>query len=116
MRRRPVAHGLGIACLIAGLISGTAVRAPAAPTTDALALHVANSSAALQRYRTTHALNDLRAATLEMESAVNLDAITPQTLVDQRRALVRGWALLLEAIDSSYDPTYDANDPKNRIK
>jgi hypothetical protein len=47
-------------------------------------------------------------------AAGNLNGLKPNTFVAQRRTLIQGWAELFKAIDDSYDPTYDPDDPKNR--
>lgn len=109
--RRPWACAV---CAIIFVIAGSPIATATSPASDELSTHVDGSSRALQAYARSHAFSDLRAAVNEMEAAVNLHALKPDTFVNQRRTLVRGWAQVLKAIERSYDPTYDPNDPNNR--
>jgi hypothetical protein len=41
-------------------------------------------------------------------------SLTPENYIPTRRLIVRMWAKVLRAIEDTYDPTYDPNDPKER--
>jgi hypothetical protein len=101
-------------CLISFVMGGSATTTAATPASDELATHVASSSRALQTFTRSHSFADLSSAVDEMEAASNLHALRPDTFVAQRRTYVRGWAQVLKAIEQSYDPAYNPNDPNDR--
>jgi hypothetical protein len=65
----------------------------------------------LQRFKSSHSLEDLKSAVYTMFGATSLDALTPENFVTQRRSLVQAYADILKTIEQSYDPTFD---PANR--
>lgn len=66
----------------------------------------------LAEFRRSGALGDLETAIYAMQSSLDIDLFRFDTFVAQRRTFVNGWAQLLRALESSYDPTFD---PKNRL-
>ncbi len=76
--------------------------------------HVNSSAQALQRYETSHSLDDLETATAAMEGSVDVQALTPDNFIATRRSFVQGYANVLAAIEKAYEPGYDPLDPKNR--
>jgi hypothetical protein len=101
-------------CLAIVLQVGTDnCRAATTAASNGVGASLSEASQAVQRYRASGSSSDLVAAMVAMESAVNIDALTPQNFVQQRRQLVQGWAQILKAIDQSYDPTFNPSDPKN---
>ncbi|HEY0396318.1 MAG TPA: hypothetical protein VGD01_17675 [Candidatus Elarobacter sp.] len=99
--------------VIGFLIAGSLTAEGATPMPDEVTAHANTSSRALQAFAHSRSFADLRLAVDEMEAAVNLHALKPETFVAQRRTLVRGWAQVLKAIEQSYDPAYDPNDRNN---
>lgn len=75
--------------------------------------HVTSSAQALQRYKTSHSLVDLEAATVAMEGSVDVELLTPENFIATRRNFVEGYATLLAAIERAYEPNYNPYDPKN---
>jgi hypothetical protein len=102
-------------CVSICLVLSLGASSRATPTSGAFETHIANSSAALQRFAASHSFADLRTAADEMGFAGDVNEFKPQTFIAQRRTLVRGWANVIRAIEQSYDPTYDPNDPANRL-
>ncbi|HTX59168.1 MAG TPA: hypothetical protein VMH02_05770, partial [Verrucomicrobiae bacterium] len=48
-----------------------------------------------------------------LTSAPDTATIKPKNIVSGRRTIVRAWAQVLRAIERSYDPTFNPNDPRN---
>jgi hypothetical protein len=76
--------------------------------------HVTSSAQALQRYETSHSLDDLETAEDAMDGSVDVQSLTPDNFIATRRAFVQGWANVLALIEKAYEPGYDPLDPKNR--
>lgn len=91
-------------------IAGTRTVASEALTS----IHANLSAQALQRYETSHSLNDLETATAAMEGSVDVQSLTPYNFIATRRNFVQGYANVLAAIEKAYEPGYDPLDPKNR--
>lgn len=89
------------------IVSSMCMGASAALPTNKTDTRVDASLQLLQRYKTSHSLDDLRATLYSLQSDVDLDAMTPDNFIDARRALVRGWAKLLKQVELAYDPTFD---------
>jgi len=66
----------------------------------------------LRDFNSTHSLSTLRTAIGTMYSSINTQTIAPQDLVTIRRSRMQAWAKILQAIEQSYDPTYNPNDPR----
>ncbi len=109
-RRAPIAQWLCCVATLGLMLSSE----PAIASNTALDSHVSASSQALQRFSSSRSLSDLRAAVVEMETALQLDSFPSASFVSQRRTLVRGWAAVVKTIEGAYDPTYDFNNPSNR--
>lgn len=61
----------------------------------------------LQRFYESKDLNDLQSSITKLTSAVDMPRIHPSRYVARRRMVVRAWAQILRAIETSYDPTFD---------
>jgi hypothetical protein len=87
----------------------------ATPTkfTTQLDMRTVSAMQALQRYSSSHSFSDLRSAISTMQTAADIGSLTPTNFIAERRTLVHGWALILKAIEQSYDPTFHPNNPSD---
>jgi len=108
---RAPAHTARIITLISGLMIGCTLCAGAMTTSDQTEARVANAMQTLDRYNKTHSPVDLEAAIRGLLSSLNLTSIDPKNYIARRRTLVEGWARILHAIEQSYDPTFNPNNP-----
>jgi hypothetical protein len=68
---------------------------------------VENALGKLEVYRRSRSLDDLQTAIYAMQSSLDIDLLTADTFTLQRRTFVSGWAQVLRAIESAYDPKFD---------
>ena len=54
----------------------------------------------------------LKDAVNHTRASWSFHSLTPENYIPTRRLMVRMWARVLRAIEETYDPTYDHNDPK----
>jgi len=104
----------GVFALALSLIVVYDAAAGAAQRRDRTMTQIGTSMQGLQRYSTSHSLDDLNATVQTLVSVVDIPLISPRHYLARRRAIVRAWAQVLRTIELSYDPTFDPNDPKNR--
>jgi hypothetical protein len=71
---------------------------------------VSSSFAALQQFKSSHSLADLKTAIAIMRASFKLSSFTSKTFISEKRALVWNWAQLLHVIEQSYDPTFNPDD------
>lgn len=109
--KRCRAHRVTVLFLAVAMVWGTA--ASAALTDDQTDARIASALQGLQRFHSSHSLDDLKASVGALTSAVDMPTIKPENYVARRRAVVRAWAQVLGAIERSYDPTFDPNNPNN---
>jgi len=73
----------------------------------------------LALYKKSHSFQDkilyLKDARSHTQSSWTFRSLTPQNYIATRRLIVRMWARVLRAIEDTYDPTYDPNDPKQIV-
>jgi hypothetical protein len=86
---------------------------PDAAVPSATAAHVNASSQDLARFRSSHLLNDLRAAVAALDGTVDIHTLTPNNFITTRRTLVQAWTNVLKVIEQAYDPTFNPEDPNN---
>ena len=105
---------IGRACVV--LLCVTTLGVTNAVTVPRLtATRIGVSASALQRYASSHSLDDLQAAAEALDGTVDLGAVTPSNFTSTRRALVSAYASVIQAAQAAYDPTFNPNDPKNRL-
>ena len=63
----------------------------------------------LQRFQTSHSLDDLHDTVSKLISFLDTPDFAPKNYVRRRRELVFAWAQVLHVIEQSYDPTIDLN-------
>lgn len=90
-----------------------AASAQSAIVADRSLPRIAAATALLDRYRSSHALDDLRAAESDLFSANDFSSIRPDELVTRRRAVTSGYARVLHELEALIDPTFDPNDRNN---
>jgi hypothetical protein len=83
-----------------------------APASNQNAIRVADALRQLERFKTSHSFKDLEAAILTLQLAFEVRTFTPRNFVGQRRMLVWSWAQIFSAIQDSYDPKFNPNDPR----
>lgn len=109
--KRAIWAGMAAAvCVMSGAIASSA-QTPAAADRGLPRLVAAN--ALLDRYRSTHSLDDLQAAESKLFSATDFSTMRHSDLVARRRAVTSGYARVLHELEMLVDPTFDPNDPKN---
>jgi len=101
------------ASLIFALSFFPAVAAHAAVNPQ-IQTRVTTSMQELQTYNTTHSFPALKTAIETLFNAVDTRSVSPSDYVTFRRTVMQGWANILKAIEQSYDPTYDPNNPADR--
>jgi len=101
---------LMVLALLVGPLAAPVYAAGATAVPSLTVQRLNSSSQALNRFQTTHSLNDLQAAVASMDGTIDITQLTPGNFIATRRMLVQGWAQVLKAIEQSYDPTYDPKD------
>jgi hypothetical protein len=105
------AHWARVACLILCFsVACSAVASAAAPKKDQTKARIATALQGLQRYYSSHSLEDLHGAVDALTSAVDMNAIKHRNRLVRRRTVVQAWAQVLREVELSYDPTFDPND------
>lgn len=99
-------------CALVALAFAATGPSSAAPPAGKTEVGIANASQALQRYASSHSVADLNAAVFAMGGTVDLDTLTPANFISRRRELVQAWATIINAIEQSYDPSFN---PKQRF-
>lgn len=74
---------------------------------------IAAANALLDRYRSTHSLDDLSAAEATLFSANDFSTIRPADLNARRRAVAAGYAKIFRELELLIDPAFDPADRKN---
>ncbi|HEY8298507.1 MAG TPA: hypothetical protein VIG32_10870 [Candidatus Baltobacteraceae bacterium] len=105
--KHPSTHRRIRNALLAIALGIASVGSATAATNDAVSKHVSISGRALQHFSASHSLEDLNTAIDTMQSALDINAFTPQNFIADRRTLVRGWAQVLRVVASVYDPTFN---------
>jgi hypothetical protein len=69
----------------------------------------------LALYKKSRSVQDkilyLKDAVSHTQSSWTFHSLTPENYIPTRRLIVRMWARVLRAIEDTYDPTFDPNDP-----
>ncbi len=86
---------------------------PSKVTSTQLDMQTVSAMQSLQRYKSSHSFSDLRSAIYTMQTAADIGSLTTSNFITERRTLVRGWALILKAIEQSYDPNFNPDDPND---
>jgi hypothetical protein len=94
------------------LIAALGTNLSAAPVSYENASRVADALRQLDRFKTSHAFKDLESAILTLQLAFEVRTFTVGNFVAKRRELVSSWAQILKAIQGSYDPKFNPNDPR----
>jgi len=87
--------------------------AQSASTSDQTEAHIANAMLGLQRFQSSHSLDDLRATSRGLLSSFIVPRIKPGDLIARRRSLITGFGEVLHQVDLLSDPTFDPNSPEN---
>jgi hypothetical protein len=80
---------------------------------DKTEARIATAMTGLQRFQSSHSLDDLRATSHALFSAVDRTAIKTGDFPARRRSVVTAFAQVLSQIEALSDPTFDPNDVKN---
>jgi hypothetical protein len=110
---RELYQAVKTASLVCALGYSSAVAAHAAVTPQIQAL-VTNSIQELQTYNSTHSFAALESAIETLSNSVDTDKVAPGDYVAFRRTIMQAWSNIMKAIEQSYDPTYDPNNPNDR--
>ena len=106
----PMSHRLRlllVVCLGVGFVLASCGGTSAAPTRDQTVAKVKSSLQGLDRFNTSKSLDELQSSIVALTSAVDLPRIHRSRYVARRRLIVRAWAQILRAIETSNDPTFD---------
>ena len=109
-RRAICAAMATVACMMS--ITVTSSAQTTIPADRGLA-RLAAANVLLNRYRSSHSLEDLRTASSTLLSANDFSMNRPEDLVARRRAVTSGYATILRELESLTDPTFDPSDPKS---
>jgi hypothetical protein len=83
--------------------------AHAATTADTTQANIASRMQGLNRFYTSHSLDDLHSTVYTLVSSLNFGTIKPQDYVARRREIVQAWATVLAAIQAAYPKNFDPN-------
>jgi hypothetical protein len=81
-----------------------------AVTTDQTEARITTALTGLQRFRSSHSIDDLKATSYALFSAVDLREIQAKDLVTRRRSVVTAYAQVLRQIESLSDPAFNPNE------
>jgi hypothetical protein len=95
--------------LILGASLSVAVPAQTSSNVDQTEGRIATAMAGFHRFRSSHSIEDLRATSHALFSAIDQRAVRTGDVVGHRRSVVTAYAQVLQQIDTLFDPTIDWN-------
>lgn len=99
--------------VLAGILVSASLTFPASAQTgngnggDQTEMRIAAALAGIQRFQSSHSVEDLRSTAHALYSAIDQRALRTGDVVGHRRSVVAGYAQVLAQIDALVDPTVD---------